>query len=108
MRAWHTRAVAILAMAAFVGALPATALSSAAEPVTLADWMRTIFVTPDREVDTSQPGLAAAPPPPPPVTAAQTQSEQTPPKDSVVRNRFPESWLRDRSRGRRRSRNMRR
>src|SRR5687767_1537199 len=94
------RLVAALMVAAFLGALPAASIAGAAEPVTLADWMRTIFVTPDREVDSTQQGLAAAPPPAPPV-ALQTSSEPTPPKDTVVRNRMPESWLRDRSRARR-------
>jgi hypothetical protein len=95
--------VALLSLGTLLAALPITAVAKAAEPVTLGEWMRIVFVTPDREIDSSQPGLAGTPPPtPPPVL--QTSSEQTPPKpSSVVRDRLPDGWLRrDRARSRRR------
>ena len=102
------RGVALLALAGFLGALPAAAIAGAAEPLTLADWMRTIFVTPDREVDTSQAGVAVTPPPPPPV-ALQTSSQQippekAPPKNNRLQNQMPDAWLRGQARGRRRRR----
>ena len=86
--------VAVVAMAGLFASLPATAIANAAEPITLADWLRTIFVTPDREVDASQQGVAVSPPPPPPVVV-QTSSERIPPEQPVVRNRVPDGWLRD-------------
>src|SRR5688500_11191353 len=100
------RLIALLALGAVRGALPATALSGAAEPVTLADWMRTVFVTPDREIDTSQPAVAVAPPPPPPVvlqtTSEQIPPDKAPPKRSGLRNQMPDTWLRSQTRARRR------
>ncbi len=86
--------VAAIAMAGLLASLPATAIANAAEPITLADWLRTIFVTPDRELDASQQGVAVSPPPPPSVVV-QTSSERIPPEQPVVRNRVPDGWLRD-------------
>jgi hypothetical protein len=96
--------VALLLLATFLAATPVTALVHAAEPVTLGDWMRTIFVSPDREIDRSPEALTVALPAPPPV-ALQTSSEQTPPKQPMVRDRLPEVWVRA---GSRRSRRRRR
>ena len=59
---WTRRAVAVVAMAAFCLALPVAALANAAEPVTLADWLRTIYVTPDREIDPADPAVVVPPP----------------------------------------------
>jgi hypothetical protein len=90
---WTRQVVAVVAMAAFCLALPVAAVANAAEPVTLADWLRTIYVTPDREIDRADPAVVVPPPaPPPPVL--QTSSEQTPPKQPIVRDRVPEGWLR--------------
>ncbi len=100
------RGIAILALAAFLGVLPETAVLNAAEPVTLADWLRLIYVTPDREVDRTAPGLAAATAPAPPVVL-QTSSEQTPPKPTADRNRLPDTWIRHPSRRSRRRRRRR-
>lgn len=85
--------MALLALAGFLAALPVAALAHAAEPVTLAEWLRTIYVTPDRELDRSDPATVVAPPSPPP-PALQTSSEQIPPKQPVLRNRVPDGWLR--------------
>jgi hypothetical protein len=97
--------VAMLALAAFIAALPVAALAHAHEPVTLGEWMRTIFVTPDREMDRGQKALAATATPPPPVALQSSSEQQTPPKQQVVRDRLPDAWVRrDRVRGRRRRR----
>ena len=94
-------------MAAFCLALPVAALANAVEPVTLADWLRTIYVTPDREIDRADPAMVASPPAPPP-PALQTSSEQTPPKQPIVRDRLPEGWFRRNARhARRRNRRTR-
>jgi hypothetical protein len=90
---WTRRIVAVVAAAMFCLALPVAALTNAAEPVTLADWLRTIYVTPDREIDRSDPAVVAPPPAPPP-PALQTSSEQTPPKQPIVRDRLPDGWVR--------------
>jgi hypothetical protein len=84
---------AVLALAAFCLALPVAALANAAEPVTLAEWLRTIYVTPDREIDRSDPATVVAPPAPPP-PAVQTSSEQVPPRQPIARDRVPEGWFR--------------
>jgi hypothetical protein len=98
----------VVALAAFLGALPVAALAHAHEPVTLGEWMRTVFVTPDREVDRGQKALAAAPPVPPPVALQTSSEQQTPPKQPAVRDRLPDVWVRrDRVRGRRRGRRSR-
>jgi hypothetical protein len=78
------RGRALLAIATMVIALPIGATAGAAEPVTIGDWMRTIFVTADRDIDTSQAGVAAAPPPLP-APAAQASTQPAPPKAPVVR-----------------------
>ena len=97
------RSVALLALATFFAALPAGALAHAAEPVTLADWLRAIFVTPDRKIDRTAPAVAVATPPPPPLVL-QTSSQQVPPKAPVIRDRIPEAWLRDPWKSRKRGR----
>jgi hypothetical protein len=84
---------AVMALAAFCLALPVAALANAAEPVTLAEWLRTIHVTPDRELDRSDPATVVAPPAPPP-PAVQTSSEQVPPRQPIVRDRVPDGWFR--------------
>jgi hypothetical protein len=84
---------ALLALLAFCLALPVAALANAAEPVTLADWLRTIHVTPDREIDRSDPAAVATTPAPPP-PALQTSSEQIPPQQPIARDRVPEGWFR--------------
>jgi hypothetical protein len=83
-----------LAMAfALVLALPVTATAGGeAQPVTLGEWMRTIFVTPDREIDTSQKGVASAPPPLP-TPVVQASSEPAPAKQPVARPQVPRLWL---------------
>jgi hypothetical protein len=91
------RAVAIITLAGLMGLLPSAAILHASEPVTLADWLRQIFVTPDRKVDRFQPALAAASPPPPPVVL-QTSSEKTPPSQAVNRSALPEAWMRQSAR----------
>jgi hypothetical protein len=80
-------------LCAFLAALPTTAVANAAAPITLADWMRTIFVTPDREVDQNKPAIPV-PTPTPPTPAPQTSSEQVPPQNTAVRTQLPEAWLR--------------
>jgi hypothetical protein len=99
------RALAVVSLAAFLGVLPETAIMHSAEPVTLGDWLRQIFVTVDREIDRTAMGVAASSPPPPPAVL-QTSSEQTPPRQSVDRSRLPDGWVRQSSRrtGRRRRR----
>jgi hypothetical protein len=78
---------------ALLFALPITTIAAAeAAPVTVGDWMRTIFASPDREVDGSQKGLAATPPPAP-QPALQTSSEPTPPKEPVARAQLPRLWF---------------
>lgn len=81
------------ALVAFLAALPATAVTNQAEPITLADWMRTIFLSPDREVDQHKPAIPVPTPAPPP-PAPQTSSEQVPPQHTAVRTQLPEAWLR--------------
>jgi hypothetical protein len=78
------RGRALLAIATVLLALPIAATAGAAEPVTIGEWMRAIFVTPDREIDTSQEGVAAAPAPLPAPTA-QASTQPTPPRAPVAR-----------------------
>jgi hypothetical protein len=101
------RLTALLMALALVLALPVTATARGeAQPVTLGQWMRIIFVTPDREIDPSQKAVAVAPAtPPPPVV--QTSSEPAPAKEPVVRATPPRLWFpwqRDPPRRRRRRR----
>jgi hypothetical protein len=87
-------------------ALPATTTARAlAEPVTIGDWMRVLFVTPDRKLDASHDGLAWTPPPPP-APQVQTSSEPAAPAEPAARTEIPRLWLRRDSRrtGRRRRR----
>ena len=90
-RGWQPRLTAWLAALVLVLTLPLTAISGAAEPVTLGDWMRIIHVTPDREIDASQDGLAAVSTPPP-APVLQTSSEPAP-KEPVVRTTVPRLWF---------------
>lgn len=92
-RAGARRSLALATLLAFFAALPASALAHAAEPLTLGEWKRMLFVTPDRKIDRSNPAVATAPPVPPPVVL-QTSSEQIPPQQPVVRDRIPDAWLR--------------
>jgi hypothetical protein len=101
------RLMAVLTLAAFLAVLPTTSIMNGAEAITLADWLRQIFVTVDRKLDDTALALAAATPPPPPV-ALQTSSEQTPPKPALDRNRIPDGWLRPPTRRGRRRRRARR
>jgi hypothetical protein len=83
----------LLVAVAFFLALPMTVISAAeAEPVTVGDWMRTIFATPGRKIDTGQKGIAVASPPAPPPTV-QTSSEPAPPKEPVARTQVPRFFL---------------
>jgi hypothetical protein len=98
----------LLTAFAFLLALPTMATASAeAQPVTLGDWMRTIFVTPDCKVDTAQKGVAAAPPPVP-VPALQSSSAPAAPKEPVAQNQVARFWLQPEGRTKRRRRRSRR
>jgi hypothetical protein len=94
--------VALFALFALLSSLPTTVLAGASQPVTVGDWMRQIFVTPDREIDASQKGLAAAVPiAPPPIVDT---SSQPIPKEPQVRPFVPRFYL-PRESWRRRPRN---
>jgi hypothetical protein len=65
-----------------------------AQPLTMGEWMRILFVTPDRELDASQKGVAIAPPPLP-APQVQTSSDPAPPKEPVNRAaQSPRLWFR--------------
>jgi hypothetical protein len=87
-------AVAFATLITFLAAMPAAALAHAAEPISFGDWMRTIFVTPDRKIDQSKPALAAGPLIPVIQITLQTSSEQVPADHPVVRDRLPDVWIR--------------
>jgi hypothetical protein len=108
LRPRRTRAAtALLMLLSLILALPVTATARGeAAPVTLGEWKRIVYNTPDREIDATQKGVAAAPPPAP-QPALQTSSESSPPKEPVVRTQIPRMWFSgkpQRGRGRRRRR----
>jgi hypothetical protein len=87
------RLMALITAAALLLALPVTATARGeSQPVTLGEWMRIIFVTPDREIDSSQKGTAIAPPPLP-TQAVQTSSEPAPTREPIARAQIPRLWL---------------
>jgi hypothetical protein len=104
-RALARRTGALVMAVALLLALPTiTTTGAAAQPVTFADWMRAVFVTPDRKIDPSHKGTAVAPPPLPPA-AVQASSEPAPPKEPIQRVQVPRLWFRgDGRRSRRRRR----
>jgi hypothetical protein len=87
------RLTALLMVVALLLVQPLTATAAGeAQPVTLGEWMRIIFVAPERQIDPSQKGVAVAlATPPPPVV--QTSSEPAPAKEPVVRATPPRFWL---------------
>ncbi|HEY0710400.1 MAG TPA: hypothetical protein VGG33_26575 [Polyangia bacterium] len=96
-----SRVVALIAALALFVTLPITALAHASEPVTVGDWMRQIFVTPDREIDPSQKGLAAAVPvtPPPAIdTSSQPIPKEPQARPQVSRFFLPREFWRRRAR----------
>ena len=59
----------------------------------MGEWMRILFVTPDRELDPTQRGMAIAPPPMP-APQIQTSSEPSPSQEPVNRAQSPRLWFR--------------
>ena len=93
-------AASLMALLLFL-AMPITVTVAAeAQPVTLAQWMRAIFVTVDRQVDPTEKALALTPPPPP-VPIVDPTSEPAPPRTPALQPEVPRFWLR-RERGRKR------
>jgi hypothetical protein len=93
---------ALLLAIIFFVALPITVTTAAeAQPVTLGDWMRAIFLAPDRKFDPSQKGMAL-PPRPVAEPLVQTSSEPAPPKEPVAQTQVPRFWVPPRSTRRKR------
>lgn len=89
-RSWPRRVRALLAATVLFLALPITAVApGAAAPVTAGDVMRTIYLAPDRKIDTSQKGVAVAPAPPIENAQVQRSSEPAPPVKTVAPAELP-------------------
>ena len=92
-----------LALALFVASPLMAVAHAAAQPITAGDWMRAIFVAPDRKIDTMHQGVTAATTPMPP-QELQSTNEPAPPKPAVTGADGPRLWVRRRAVRKRRRR----
>ena len=104
---WLRRVGAVAMVATLMLALPTiTTAGLDAQPLTMGEWMRMLFVTPDRQLDPAQ--KAAIAPPPLPIPQIQTSSEPSPSQEPVNRAQSPRLWFTSGGRrtGRRRRRRL--
>jgi hypothetical protein len=93
----------VFAICLFLGAPMMAVASAAAHPVSLGDWMRTIFASASRKIDPAQKGVGVAPPPIP-AQQLQPSSEPAAPKQPATSMEGPRFWVDRESVRKRRSR----